>query len=141
MNITMKRSIGTTIIFGIMFFFLVLYFIFVGPENFLLEKIHSLINAVVIALSMVSFALLLLLTNKKSNIVDERDLQIQKKASSVGLLGSLMYVFLLSISLFVIYRNQAVAPTSWMWFIAYSTFAFGYFFTSLMHIFMYQYEE
>lgn len=140
MNVSYKRSIATSIIFGILFCFLVTFFAVVGPEHYLDKLIYSIISSVAVLISMLSFALMLLLTNKKENIVDERDGVIQKKASSVGLIVSLMYVFLLSIVLFVAYRNEGVLNVSWMWFIAYSTFAFGYFFTSIIHVYFYHSE-
>jgi hypothetical protein len=141
MNVSLKRSIATCIIFGILFLYLILFFSIIGPEKFLVKKIYTVISAVVIMLSMLSFALMLLFTNKKENVVDERDYVIQRKASSTGLLVSLIYVFILSITLFVVYRDNGTINVSWMWFIAYSTFAFGYFFTSLFHIYLYNYEN
>ena len=141
MNISYKRSIITCVIFGILFIYLITVFGIIGPDKFLDSKIHMVITSVVIAIAMISFVLVILFTNKKSNIVDERDDYIQKKASSIGLLISLMYVFLLSIILFVINRNSGVIHVSWLWFIAYSTFAFGYFFTSLVHVYFHYYES
>lgn len=141
MNVTYKRSIATSIIFGILFAFLVIFYAIVGPEEFLARKFYNVVSAAVILAAMISFALMLLLTNKKSNIVDERDYLIQKKASSIGLMVSLIYVFLLSIILFITNRNEGTMNVSWAWFIAYSTFAFGYFITSLIHVYFYNYEN
>ena len=141
MNVSYKRSIMTCIIFGILFLYLVIIFSVIGPENFTNGKTYLIVSSIVILITMIAFALMLLFTNKRSNIVDERDDYIQKKASSIGLLVSLIYVFLLSIVLFVVYRNHAGVNVSWLWFIAYSTFAFGYFFTSLVHVYLYHYES
>ncbi len=140
MNVSYKRSIATSLIFGILFCFLVTFFAVVGPEHYLEGKIYLVISSALVLISCLAFVLMLLLTNKKENIVDERDSVIQKKASSVGLIVSLMYVFLLSIVLFITYRDEGVLNVSWTWFIAYSTFAFGYFCTSLTHVFFYHYE-
>lgn len=140
MNVSFKRSIATTIIFGILFVFLVVYFSVVGPNDFMVGKVHMVVSAIVITAALLSFALMLLFTNKKGNLVDERDNLIQKKASSTGMVVSMMYVFLLSIILLVVYRDAGVVNVSWMWFIAYSTFAFAYFFTSLIHVYLYNYE-
>ena len=141
MNVSYKRSIITCIIFGILFLYLVLMFSIVGPNKFLSNKLYTIISSVIIAISMLTFAFMMLFTNKKTNIVDERDDYIQKTASSTGLLVSLIYVFLLSIILFVTYRNHTGINPSWFWFIAYSTFAFGYFITSLIHVYLYNYES
>jgi hypothetical protein len=141
MNVTYKRSLLTSIIFGILFVFLFVFYLVIGPEEFLSNKINTVISVVVIIVAMGSFGFMLLFTNKKSNVVDERDYFIQKKASSFGLMISMMYVFLLSIVLFIVYRDYGVVNVSWMWFIAYSTFSFGYFVTSLAHVYLYHYEE
>lgn len=141
MNISYKRSIITSVIFGILFFYLVSIFSIVGPNTFLNNKTHLVIASLVIALSMLSFGFAMMFTNKKSNIIDERDDYIQKKASSIGLMVSLIYVFLLSIILFVTNRNNGTVNVSWLWFIAYSTFSFGYFSTSLVHVYFYHYES
>lgn len=141
MNVSYKRSIITSIIFGILFLYLVTIFVVIGPNQFVSNKTNMIITSIVIAVAMLSFAFAMLFTNKKGNIVDERDDYIQKKASSIGLMISLIYVFLLSIILFVINRNSGFIDVSWLWFIAYSTFAFGYFITSLIHVYVYHYES
>ena len=140
MNVSMKRSLFTTIIYGVLFLFLVIYFIAVGPEKFIEIKIHQVVCAVAFLTALASFFLMLLFTRKKSDIIDERDAFIQKRANTAGLLISLIYVFLLSIILFTVYRNEKVLSVSWMWFIAYSSFAFGYFITSLSHLYLCFYE-
>ncbi len=141
MNVSYKRSLFTAIMFGVFFLFIVIYFIIVGPAAFLESKIHFIINAIAILITMSSFAIMLLLTNKRKNIVDERDRNIQIKASSTGLMLTSMYVFILSIVLFIIHRSDGFINVTWMWFVAYSTFAFAYFTTSLLNVYFYLYEE
>jgi hypothetical protein len=141
MNVSYTRSVATSIIFGILFAFLVIFFAFIGPEDFLTRKLFIGVNAIVIFTAMLSFAIMLLLTNKKSNVIDERDYLIQKKSSTIGLVISLIYVFLLSIILFNIYRDEGSMNVSWAWFIAYSTFSFGYFITALIHVYFYKCEN
>jgi|LGOV01.1.fsa_nt_gb hypothetical protein len=141
MNVSYKRSLLTAIMFGLFFFFIVIYFIIIGPDAFLENSIHFAINAIVVAVTLISFAIMLLLTNRRKNIVDERDKNIQIKASSTGLMLTSMYVFILSIVLFIIYRNDGFINVTWMWFLAYSTFAFAYFVTSLLNVYFYLYEE
>lgn len=137
MNVSYKRALWTSCLFGFLFFFLILYFTILGPLPFLENKIHFLINSIVLFITMSSFAIMLLLTNKSDNVVDERDNSIQKKATSTGLLLTSMYVFLLAIILFVVYRNDVYIYVSWLWFIAYTTFAFAYFITSVLIIYFY----
>ena len=141
MNITAKRSLFTTIIFGVLYSFLLIYFMIVGADEFIARKVHQVVSASVFMICFLSFLVMLLLTNKKTNIVDERDTSIQRRANSAGLLMSLVYVFLVSITLFVIYRNDLMISVSWMWFIAYTTFAFGYFITSAITLFLHIKED
>ncbi|MCK4552474.1 MAG: DUF2178 domain-containing protein [Tenericutes bacterium] len=140
MNKSYKRSLITCIIFGTLFFFLSIYFIIVGPNAFLANKIHFVINSIFVALAMISFTIMLLLTNNKEYIIDERDAHVQRKSYGVGLMISLIYVFLISIVLFIDNRNTGTVTSSWLWFIAYSTFAFSYFITSLIILYNYNRE-
>jgi len=141
MNISYKRATHTTILFGFLFFFIVGYFIIIGPSAYLNNKLHFAINALAIFLVMSSFIVMLLLTNKKERIFDERDLLIQRKANSVGLLLTSMYVFILSIVLFIVFRQDIFVHITWFWFIAYSTFAFAYFSCSFLIVYFYRIDE
>ncbi len=141
MEIQYKRSLITTIMFGVLFVFLCFYFGVIGPTHFLDSKLHMLITSSVIGLFMLSFAIMLLMTNKRENVVDERDLLIQRKSTSVGLMVTAIYVFLLCIVVFVQNRNIGTVPVSWMWFLAYSTFSFAYFISSFLIVYLYNIEE
>ena len=137
MNTSFKRSLTTCIIFGILFVFLTLYFIIVGADSFLSNKIHFVINSVILAIAMVGYSVMLLFTNRKDKLVDERDYSVQKRSYGTGLILSLMYVFLISIILFMVNRDAGTINVSWLWFIAYSTFAFSYFITSFVILYYY----
>lgn len=52
---------------------------------------------------------------------DERDKMIQMQAMSVGFIAALLYVFIVSISLYAAYESRGTMPVGWVWFIAYST--------------------
>ena len=52
---------------------------------------------------------------------DERDEQIEAKATSVGLIAIMLIVFLGCIWLWEYYRADGCVPVGWMWIIAYST--------------------
>jgi hypothetical protein len=140
MTITHKRALVTSILFGSLFVFLLVYFIIIGAESFTQEKIHFAITSSLIALAMIGYVILLASTNKKDNIIDERDNYVLKKSYGVGLVLSLMYVFLISIILFITNRNLGVINVSWLWFIGYSTFAFSYFITSFIILYYYNKE-
>ena len=141
MNVNYKRSVVTCILFGILFFYLVTHFAVIGPIDFLIDKIHMVISAIVILLTMVGFGIMLLLTQKKENIFDERDQLIQKQSSMIGLMLTSMFVFIFSIVLFVANRGRGVIEVSWVWLIAYLTFSFAYFITSLISVYLYQRDE
>lgn len=54
---------------------------------------------------------------------DERDHYMQRKAVSAGFLITILYIFILSISLYIKYESLGTMPVGWVWFIAYSTIA------------------
>jgi hypothetical protein len=117
------------------------HFIIVGPNDFQTVRIHMLISIIIIFLGFVSFAVMLLLTKKKSNIFDERDELIQKKSSTVGLMLTGMFVFVFSMILYVYYSDKGSLEVAWVWLIAYSTFSFAYFITSLISVYLYVKDE
>lgn len=141
MSVSHKRALITFIIFGLLFSFLSIYFYIVGPQAYLDTKIHFVINSIVFALSLIGFGIMLILTNKKNIIIDERDAYVQRKSYGIGLIFSLLYIFLLSILLFMTNRAVGTVNVSWLWFIAYSTFAFSYFINSLIILYYYNREN
>ena len=141
MNVNYKRSLVTLILFGILFFYLIIHFALIGPLEFQSNRIHMVISAAVILAAMIGLAIMLLLTNKKDKVFDERDQLIQKQASMIGLMLTSMFVFIFAIALFVINRDRGVIEVSWFWLIAYLTFAFAYFITNLLTVYLYKVDE
>ena len=141
MNVNYKRSIVTSILFGTLFFYLLAHFTIIGPLKFQTERIHMVIAAIVIMGAMVGFAIMLLLTKKKDKVFDERDQLIQKQASMIGLMLTSMFVFVFTIVLYVLNKDRGTIEVSWMWLIAYSTFSFAYFITSLLTVYFYKVDE
>ena len=86
---------------------------------------------------MILFYSMLWRTNKSEFIVDERDHQIQSRSAMIGLLITTMFVFLFSVGLFIGYEEVGSVPVSWMWLLAYLTFAVAYFSTSSVIVLMY----
>lgn len=140
MNISQKRAKLTCAIFGFLFIFLLAYLLIVGPNAYLSNKVHFAINSAVLALSLAGYGIVLLKTNKKENIVDERDYFVQKRSYGAGLVITLLYVFSLSIILFISNRQIGTVSVTWLWYIGYSTFAFSYFITSLIILYYYNRE-
>ena len=141
MNVNYKRSLITCVLFGILFFYLITHYAIVGPLEFQSERIHMVISAIVILVVMVGFGVMMLLTHKKDKVFDERDQLIQKQASMTGLMLTSIFVFVFSIVLYINYEDRGVLEVSWVWLIAYMTFAFAYFITSLITVYLYKIDE
>jgi membrane-bound ClpP family serine protease len=59
----------------------------------------------------------------------------------IGLMLTSMFVFIFSIALYVINKDRGVIEVSWVWLIAYMTFAFAYFMTGLITVYLYKVDE
>ena len=136
MNIQYKRALVTMSLFGFLFLYLIVDFIVVGVNNYT-NRNNFLLTAVVILTVMISFFVMLYVTNQKKHVVDERDKDIQTKATSVSLLVTTMFVFLFSIGLFLGYEGVAAVPVGWMWLLAYLTFDVAYFSSSSIIMLLY----
>lgn len=141
MTTTYKRSLITMILFGILFFYIVISFSIIGPEDYLSTRLNRVVNSIIIFLVIFGFGLTMLITNKTSNIIDERDILIQKKATSRGMMLTGIFVFLITMYLFVQNEDLGTVNVSWMWVIAYGTFSFSYFVTSTAMIVLYNRED
>lgn len=51
---------------------------------------------------------------------DERDQHINTKAVNTGMIALILYVYVFSITLYIVYENLGVIPVGWMWILAYS---------------------
>lgn len=69
---------------------------------------------------------------------DERDETVQSKAMNVGFLVLAMYIFLLCITLYVVYENDKFLPIGWVWFIAYTTIVIASLSTSITTFILYR---
>lgn len=136
MNVQFKRAIITMGLFAALLLYLVVDFALVGEEGFL-ERGNFLMSAIIIFVTMTTFFVMLLVTNKKQNIVDERDNAIQQKATSVALLVTTMFVFLICITLFIANEDVGSIHISWTWLLAYLTFAMAYFSSSAIIVLLY----
>ncbi len=141
MNTTYKGSLITMMLFGILFFYIVISFAIIGPDDYLSTRLNRVVNSLVILIVMLGFGYMILVTNKKSNIIDERDILLQKKATSVGLMLTGIIVFLITIFLFIENEDIGYVNVSWMWVIAYGTFSFSYFVTSTAMVVLYNRDE
>jgi hypothetical protein len=136
-----KKSIVSTVLFGFLFFFFIIYFIVVGQESFMTKRIHNIITSSLILIVFSSYYVFLKMSSKKEQIVDERDLLIQKQATSIGMTITAMLIFITAITLFVLNEDRGVIDVSWMWLFAFGNFVFTYFITSLSILLIYKNNE
>lgn len=136
MNIEQKRSVFTMILFFVLYLFIVIDFAVLGPQSFL-SRPNVFVAAGMIIAVMIMFFVMLYQTKSTTKIIDERDQWIQKKASTTALTLTTIYVFLLTILLYIFYEQSGVVPVSWLWFVAYSTYAFAFFSTSSVSVLLY----
>lgn len=89
------------------------------------NRLKTLLLALLIAAGLgVDLFLRIYERSKKHGFMrDERDHYMQRKAVSAGFLITILYIFILSISLYMKYNSLETMPVGWVWFIAYSTIA------------------
>ena len=121
-----KRAIFTFLIWGsVMAAFSIIFFSGGGPVQYASERWRHMAGAGIIAFGYLTYGLMQWLTRipakDRSFGRDERDEDIQKRASSTGFIIVLVYVFALAIFLWERYQNRGFVPVGWMWFLAYST--------------------
>lgn len=82
----------------------------------------TLMAALLIVIGYGGDIALRILYRKRSGRVDrdERDDAIQTRGLNVAFIGVLLYVFLVTISLYTRYEAKGAVPVGWLWFIAYS---------------------
>lgn len=82
------------------------------------------INKTILLSVLIAFGLLVDLivriVIKRKGLVEE----INYKSMNVGMVVTLLYVFLITITLYTYYEGIGVVPVGWLWIIAYSTIVF-----------------
>jgi uncharacterized membrane protein YbjE (DUF340 family) len=77
--------------------------------------------------------------DRKNKVMkDERDLSIQNKAMSASFITTLLYIFLITISLYTKFEQAGSVPVGWLWFIAYSLVVVANISSSSFTIYFYQ---
>jgi len=71
-------------------------------------------------------------------IKDERDREIQHKSLEIGYVGIILYIFVLTITLYAIYEAAGALPIGWVWFIAYTTIVTANLIAGITSLFMYR---
>jgi uncharacterized membrane protein YidH (DUF202 family) len=137
MNLQWKRASYTLLLFGILFLFLVVDLIVIGIDNYL-NRGHFLLVAAMILVTMIVYFFMLYQTKNSDHLIDERDNVIQQKATSVALMITVMFVFLVSIGLFLVYENDGSLPVAWLWIQAYLTYTMAYTSSSFITVVLYR---
>jgi uncharacterized membrane protein len=110
--------------------FTVLFFT-AGPSEWNDDRTRKLISAALLLIGLVTFFITQFKSRKEKK--DERTYLIELKAAKCAMTLIVIYAFIFSISLFVIYENKML-PSSWLWFLAYSTLFLSYIFNSALYL-------
>ncbi len=99
--------------------FLALFFIASKPSEWSTNSNIKFISGIIFGIGYILFFIIQL--KSKNNTKSENEYLIKYKSTNSTLMVILMYVFIFTILLYIIYENDILMPVSWMWFLAYST--------------------
>ena len=109
--------------------FALVFFLGGGAATYADDSMRMLAAAIILATGFVGYIGMLYRTREKADlkarIRDERDLEIARQANETALVAVLVFVFAISIALFLAYETSGSLPVGWMWFLAYATACFG----------------
>jgi hypothetical protein len=131
MNQGRRRTLWTLAIWSVVAIgFGVTVFAYGGPATYVEGQTRRLVGAVFLAIGFFGTPLMLFLTRARPGSAhvasDERDERISHRATMIGLVVVLLYVFLTCIGLWEAYSDAGAVPVGWMWFLAYSTAILSY---------------
>ena len=88
---------------------------------------------------LIDIILKFIFRKRKNKIIkDERDDYVMLKSSSTGYIITSVYIFILSISLYIKYESTGSVPVAWLWFIAYSLFIVANIVSSILSLIYYR---
>lgn len=130
-----QRALLTLVIWGLVIAtFIPLFFSGGGPDTYQADKIRRLSSNICIALGYTGYLVMIILTRKRSKgkrrLRDERDEITEKQANQIAFIFVLVYVFITCIILWEKFHDVGSVPVGFMWFLAYTTVSFSYFFAS-----------
>ena len=140
MSLKMKHSIYSLIIWLVVAIFLIILFFSGDTINTWGDnRTKTLLITALFFIGYVGNTILWIIFRKRKNkiVKDERDDYISLKSISAGFITTGVYIFILSISLYIIYENVGSVPIAWVWFIAYSLFVVSYLSTSAFSLIYY----
>ncbi|OQX93699.1 MAG: hypothetical protein B6I17_02010 [Tenericutes bacterium 4572_104] len=103
----------------VLIIFLGLFFIASKPSEWSANSNIKFISGIVFGVGYILFFVIQL--KGKNNTKNEKDKLIQYKSTSLTLVIILMYVFIFTMLIYIVYENDVLMPISWMWFLGYST--------------------
>ena len=111
----------------VLLLFLAIFFWGAGPAGYAGEKVRHLIVAILFLIGFISYLTMIYRTRLRPGgpARDERDEAIEWKAQRFAFVAVLVFVYFLSIVLWVIYETPGSVPAGWMWFLGYGTVFFG----------------
>ena len=131
MSVTNKITWISLIIWLVVLAGFAILFFTAGPLGWNTDRTRKVISA---ALLLVGLAVFFTAQSKRrTEKKDERTYLIELKAAKWTMTLIVIYAFIFSISLFVIYENEML-PSSWLWFLAYSTLFLSYIFNSALYL-------
>ena len=128
MTLAKKRALASLAIWStVLIAFTLIFFAGAGPAGYTEEQEQGkrLIVAGIFALGVVAYSVVLWRTRQGRSAAtagyDERDDAVASGASVATLTVVLVFVFVLCITLFEVYRTEGAVPAGWLWFVAYGT--------------------
>ncbi len=123
MSKQMKQAFVRMILWSLVFVFFLA--IFLSGDTLATWGDNTRKTIMVAALFLAGFggdAVLGVIYRKKKGKIskDERDDYIEKRAVSAGFIVTLVYVYLLAITLYTKNETSGFVPVAWLWFLAYS---------------------
>ncbi len=129
MTQSIYRAAGKAIIWSIVLAaFVAIFFGWGGPGSFAHDKGRIVAVAILFGAGFAAFFTMMGLSGKKKGGAlarDERDERLESRAGGIALTVVLVYVYILSITLWAIFQESGSVPAGWMWFMGYSTVFIG----------------
>jgi len=123
MSVQMKRAILNLVIWlSVFLLFLIVFFSGNTVADWDINRVKIFTLASFLAIGYIGQLILSIVFRKRKNIIntDERDAMILNKAMSNSFIVTLVYLFLVAISLYLYYEKNGFVPVAWLWFIAYN---------------------
>lgn len=141
MSKQMKQSIIHLIIWSVVALGFII--VFSGADtitNWTDNRIEKVILAILFLIGFGGDAVLGFVFRKKGDeiIKDERDISVSGKAMEASYIITILYVFLVTISIYTKYESEGMVHVGWLWFIAYSLVIMANISSSVCTIIMYK---